>query len=242
MKQTALVTGASGGIGQSISEVLAKNGYDVLLHYHSNKEAAHRLAERLSASFGVKASIIQADLSSPEGAETLSRSVKQPVDALILNSGKSHFGLITDVTDDTAREMVQLHVTSPFLLARNLVPGMIRKKSGGIVAIGSVWGETGASCEVLYSMVKGAQHSFVKALAKELAPSGVRVNAVSPGAVDTNMLDQFTSDEKEALAEEIPAGRLANPEEIAEAAAFLLSEKASYITGHILSVNGGWHC
>lgn len=130
MKQTALVTGASGGIGQSISEVLAKNGYDVLLHYHSNKEAAHRLAERLSASFGVKASAIQADLSSPDGAETLSRSVKQPVDALILNSGKSHFGLITDVTDDTAREMVQLHVTSPFLLARNLVPGMIRKKRG----------------------------------------------------------------------------------------------------------------
>lgn len=130
MKQTALVTGASGGIGQSISEVLAKNGYDVLLHYHSNKEAAHRLAERLSASFGVKASVIQADLSSPDGAETLSRSVKQPVDALILNSGKSHFGLITDVTDDTAREMVQLHVTSPFLLARNLMPGMIRKKAG----------------------------------------------------------------------------------------------------------------
>lgn len=114
MKQTALVTGASGGIGQSISEVLAKNGYDVLLHYHSNKEAAHRLAERLSTSFGVKASVIQADLSSPDGAETLSRSVKQPVDALVLNSGKSHFGLITDVTDDTAREMVQLHVTSPF--------------------------------------------------------------------------------------------------------------------------------
>ncbi|WP_410369592.1 SDR family NAD(P)-dependent oxidoreductase [Bacillus velezensis] len=132
MKQTALVTGASGGIGQSISEVLAKNGYDVLLHYHSNKEAANRLAERLSASFGVKASAIQADLSSPDGAETLSRSVKQPVDALILNSGKSHFGLITDVTDDTAREMVQLHVTSPFLLARNLVPGMIRKKCGAL--------------------------------------------------------------------------------------------------------------
>lgn len=130
MKQTALVTGASGGIGQSISEVLAKNGYDVLLHYHSNKEAAAGLAERLSASFGVKASVIQADLSSPDGAKTLSRSVKQPVDALILNSGKSHFGLITDVTDDTAREMVQLHVTSPFLLARNLVPGMIRKKAG----------------------------------------------------------------------------------------------------------------
>lgn len=107
MKQTALVTGASGGIGQSISEVLAKNGYDVLLHYHSNKEAANRLAERLSASFGVKASAIQADLSSPDGAETLSRSVKRPVDALILNSGKSHFGLITDVTDDTAREMVR---------------------------------------------------------------------------------------------------------------------------------------
>ncbi|MBT2573294.1 SDR family oxidoreductase [Bacillus sp. ISL-51] len=242
MNPTALVTGASGGIGQSISETLAKNGYDVLLHYYSNKKSAAVLAERLTAAFGVRADIIQGDLSSPAGAETLTRLIQKPVDALILNSGKSHFGLITDVTDETARQMVQLHVTSPFILARNLVPGMIRKKSGGIVAIGSVWGETGASCEVLYSMVKGAQHSFVKALAKELAPSGIRVNAVAPGAVDTKMLDQFTADEKEALAEEIPAGRLAEPKEIAEAAAFLLSDKASYITGHILSVNGGWHC
>lgn len=242
MNPTALVTGASGGIGQSISETLAKSGYDVLLHYYSNQEAAAMLAERLTAAFGVRADIIQGDLSSPDGAETLTRSIQKPVDALILNSGKSHFGLITDVTDETARQMVQLHVTSPFMLARNLVPAMIRKKSGGIVAIGSVWGETGASCEVLYSMVKGAQHSFVKALAKELAPSGIRVNAVAPGAVDTKMLDQFTAAEKDALAEEIPAGRLAEPKEIAEAAAFLLSDKASYITGHILSVNGGWHC
>ncbi|KXZ15014.1 3-ketoacyl-ACP reductase [Bacillus nakamurai] len=242
MNPTALVTGASGGIGQSISETLAKSGYDVLLHYYSNKEAAAALAERLTAAFGVRADIIQGDLSSPDGAETLTRLIQKPVDALVLNSGISHFGLITDVTDETARQMVQLHVTSPFMLARNLVPGMIRKKSGGIVAIGSVWGETGASCEVLYSMVKGAQHSFVKALAKELAPSGIRVNAVAPGAVDTKMLDQFTAAEKEALTEEIPAGRLAEPKEIAEAAAFLLSDKASYITGHILSVNGGWHC
>ena len=210
------------------------------MHYHSHKEAAHRLAERLSASFGVKASVIQADLSSPDGAETLSRSVKQPVDALILNSGKSHFGLITDVTDDTAREMVQLHVTSPFLLARNLVPGMIRK-SGGIVAIGSVWGETGASCEVLYSMVKGAQHSFVKALAKELAPSGVRVNAISPGAVDTNMLDQFTSDEKKRWQRKFPRAGWRSWRKSPKRRPFIIGQGFLYY-GHILSVNGGWHC
>lgn len=138
--------------------------------------------------------------------------------------------------------MVQLHVSSPFLLTRNLLPAMVSRKAGAIVAISSIWGEAGASCEVLYSMTKGAQNSFVKALAKELAPSGIRVNAVSPGAVKTNMMAGFSKEEEEMIAEDIPMGRLAKPGEVADAVQFLLSEKASYITGQILSVNGGWHC
>lgn len=242
MNKTALITGASGGIGKSISEALAAEGYNLLLHYHTNQNAAAELAEKLSETFGVRTESLQADLSAPEGADKLTSSIVQPVDAIVLNSGRSHFGLITDVDNATVQEMVQLHVASPYMLTRNLLPGMIRNKSGAIVAVSSIWGETGASCEVLYSMAKGAQHSFVKGLAKELAPSGIRVNAVAPGAVDTNMMNQFTPSEKEEIADDIPIGRLARPQEIADATAFLLSEKASYITGQILSVNGGWHC
>ncbi|MGG1345923.1 EF-P-5 aminopentanone reductase [Bacillus subtilis] len=242
MNKTALITGASGGIGKSISETLAARGYNLLLHYNTNQNAAAELAEKLSEMFGVNAEILQADLSAQDGADKLTSSIVQPIDAIVLNSGRSHFGLITDVDNATVQEMVQLHVASPYMLARNLLPGMIRNKSGAIVAVSSIWGETGASCEVLYSMAKGAQHSFVKGLAKELAPSGIRVNAVAPGAVDTNMMNQFTPSEKEEIADEIPIGRLARPQEIADATAFLLSEKASYITGQILSVNGGWHC
>ncbi|MBK4203021.1 SDR family oxidoreductase [Bacillus subtilis] len=242
MNKTALITGASGGIGKSISETLAAEGYNLLLHYNTNQNAAAELAEKLRETFGVHAETLQADLSAPEGADKLTSSIVQPVDAIVLNSGRSHFGLITDVDNATVHEMVQLHVASPYMLTRNLLPGMIRNKSGAIVAVSSIWGETGASCEVLYSMAKGAQHSFVKGLAKELAPSGIRVNAVAPGAVDTNMMNQFTLSEKEEIADEIPIGRLARPQEIADATAFLLSEKASYITGQILSVNGGWHC
>ncbi|MGF9981029.1 EF-P-5 aminopentanone reductase [Bacillus subtilis] len=242
MNKTALITGASGGIGKSISETLAAKGYNLLLHYNTNQNAAAELAEKLSEMFGVNTEILQADLSAQDGADKLTSSIVQPVDAIVLNSGRSHFGLITDVDNATVQEMVQLHVASPYMLTRNLLPGMIRNKSGAIVAVSSIWGETGASCEVLYSMAKGAQHSFVKGLAKELAPSGIRVNAVAPGAVDTNMMNQFTPPEKEEIADEIPIGRLARPQEIADATAFLLSEKASYITGQILSVNGGWHC
>ncbi|MGK9429123.1 elongation factor P 5-aminopentanone reductase [Bacillus atrophaeus] len=242
MNQTALVTGASGGIGEKISETLAAKGYDLLLHYNRNEQAAGRLANRLTETYGIHAEVLQSDLSEPSGAAALTDSIQQPIDAIVLNSGKSHFGLITDVDNSTVQDMVQLHIASPFILTRNLLPSMIKKKTGAIVAVSSIWGETGASCEVLYSMAKGAQNSFVKGLAKELAPSGIRVNAVAPGAVDTGMMNQFSPEEKEAIAEDIPMGRLAGAQEIADAVAFLLSDKASYITGQILSVNGGWHC
>ncbi|MDA1475476.1 elongation factor P 5-aminopentanone reductase [Bacillus changyiensis] len=243
MAKWALITGASGGIGQCISERLAQNGYHLLLHYHTNKTAASHLAKRLADSYGIQTEIIDSDLTDSKGAAAISASVRErELEAVVLNSGQSYHGLVTDMSDQDVQEMVQLHISSPFLLTRNLLPAMIKRKTGVIVAITSIWGETGASCEVLYSMTKGAQNLFVKALAKELAPSGIRVNAVSPGAVKTNMMGAFSKEEVTMLAEEIPMGRLAKPEEVADAVEFLLSEKASYITGQILSVNGGWHC
>lgn len=137
-------------------------------------------------------------------------------------------------------EMISLHVKSPMLLVQALLPKLFRKK-GSIVLMSSIWGQTGASCEVVYSAVKGAQLSFVKALSKEVALSGVRVNAVAPGAVSTNMLSDFSEEDIQEIKDDIPMGKLAHPDQIADAVEFLLSPKSAYITGQTLSVNGGWY-
>lgn len=242
MKKTALVTGASGGIGQRVAESLAENNYNLYLHYHQNHQAASRLAEKLNKQFDVSATLIQCDFSSKTEVNRISDEITTPLDAIVLTSGISRIGLITDMTDELVEEMIHIHVSSPFKLIRNLLPPMISRKKGSIVVISSIWGETGAACEVLYSMAKGAQHSFVKALAKELAPSGIRVNAVAPGAINTAMNEQFSDEEIRMMSEEIPMGRLGKPNEIAGCVEFLLSEKSSYVTGQILSANGGWLC
>ena len=237
--KSALITGASGGIGRSIATQLAKEGFNLYLHYYKNKESVDELINGLP---NANIHAICADLSQSDGVEILLSQLHEPVDVLVHNSGNSYFGLVTDMCDEMVQKMVQLHVTSPFLLTKRLLPHMISNKKGNIVVISSIWGLAGASCEVLYSMVKGGQNTFVKALAKELAPSGIRVNAVAPGAIDTNMLRLFSDEEMEMLREEIPMGRIGKPEEVAKAVSFLISEQASYITGQILSVNGGWYC
>lgn len=237
MAKWALITGASGGIGQAIAKRLAADGYHLFLHYFRNIKAIERLLEELET----EAIAVQADLSSERGVEDMLEALTAPVDVLVQNCGDSYFGLITDMDDDMVKSMVQLNVTSPFLLAKKLMPDMIRKRRGHIIMVTSIWGLTGASCEVLYSMVKGGQNTFVKALAKEVAPSGLYVNGVAPGAIETRMMDQFTKEELAEIEEEIPMGRLGAPEEVAEVVAFLLSEKASYINGQIISVNGAWY-
>jgi 3-oxoacyl-[acyl-carrier protein] reductase len=152
------------------------------------------------------------------------------------------FGLVTDVTNEELAQMTHLQLTNVYKLVNLALPAMIRRRTGGVVIISSIWGQIGASCEVLYSMLKGGQNTYVKAIAKEVALSGIRVNAVAPGAIDTEMLRIFSEDETRALADDIPLGRLGVPEEIANTVSFLLSKEASYITGQIIGVNGGWHC
>ena len=235
----ALITGASGGIGRAIAFRMASEGWNLYLHYHRNESGINSLLKELEP-YPIQTKVIQADLSNDGGHQVIIENINQ-IDTIILNSGDSHFGLITDITDERAKQMISLHVTSPFLLTKGLVKKLIHKKEGNIIAITSIWGEVGASCEVLYSMVKGGQNSFVKALAKELAPSGIRVNAVSPGAIATGMLDRFDSEELRELEDEIPMGRLGLPKEISGVVSFILSEDSSYITGQIISVNGGWN-
>ncbi len=235
MEKYALVTGASGGIGSAIVKKLIDDNYTIYVHYNQNVQAIEILK-----TYSNKIIPVQADLTVKSGVEALIKQIHMPIDLLVFNSGISLYGLVTDLQDDDIDNMVQLHITSPFKLVQQLIPSMVRKKSGNIIMISSIWGITGASCEVLYSMVKGGQNAYVKALAKELAPSQIRVNAVAPGAISTKMLSHFTEEEIRDLSDEIPMGRLGQPEEIANTVSFLASEKASYITGQVISVNGGW--
>ncbi|OXS63195.1 3-oxoacyl-[acyl-carrier protein] reductase [Bacillus sp. V-88] len=234
----ALITGASGGIGSSTALLLAEEGWNLYLHYHSNEGAMKDLVHKVEA-LGVEAIPIQGNLANPGEVGDLVHSIFR-LDAIIYCSGNSTWGLFQDHSEDDLDQMINLHVKSPLVLVQKLLPKLIDRK-GAVVMVSSIWGQIGAACEVVYSTVKGAQLAFVKSLSKELALSGVRVNAVAPGAVDTSMMGSFTDEDKDTIREEIPMGRFAYPGEIADSIQFLLSSRASYITGQTLSVNGGWH-
>lgn len=238
MKKTALVIGASGDIGKAIAINLVKEGYFTYLHYNRDHQAIIDLQKNLGME---NTAAIQADLSKPGGVEELTNGIFGAVDTIIYNAGSAYYGLMTDIAEETKNNMIQLDITSLYSTIQCFLPTMIKKRAGNIVVISSIWGQVGASCEVLYSMTKGAQISFVKALAKEVALSGIRVNAVAPGAVDTKMLHQFSQEDKQYMCEDIPLGRLGAPEEIADSVSFLISNKASYITGQVLGINGGWN-
>jgi 3-oxoacyl-[acyl-carrier protein] reductase len=241
MKQFILVTGASGGIGAAVAAKLARRGYSLYLHYNQNREAVEQLRQNLQTECA-EIHLVQADLSEENGADLLWEQIHHELEAVVYTAGKSVFGLVTDTSDEQLRSMITLHLSNLYKIGNKALPAMIRNRSGSIIVISSIWGITGASCEVLYSMVKGGQNAYVKALAKEVAPSGVRVNAVAPGAVDTEMLSIFSEEERLEIAQDIPLGRLGYPDEIADTVSFLISKQASYITGQVIGVNGGWHC
>jgi Dehydrogenases with different specificities (related to short-chain alcohol dehydrogenases) len=238
-----LITGASGTIGQAIARKLAGTGYSLYLHFNTGQKRAADLACSLEEKYPDQAfGCVQADLSLPEGPERLLSQIKLPVSGVVYNCGKSEVGLFQDVSEPVVRELIQLQLTSPFRLIQSLIQPMIRQKQGRIIIVSSIWGLTGASTEVLYSMVKGGQNTFVKALAKEVAPSHITVNAVAPGAVDTPMMKLFSESDREEVKSEIPAGRFARPEEIAALILFLLGPDTDYLNGQIISENGAWYC
>lgn len=240
--KTVLITGASRGIGRAAAELFAERGCRVLLNYHRSREAAEELERELTAR-GADVMAYGADVSDREQVERMAAACERRfggADVLVCNAGIARQGLFTDLTPQEWREMMGVHVDGAFHCCRAVLPGMIRKKEGSIVLVSSVWGLTGASCEVAYSTAKAALIGMTKALAKEVGPSGIRVNCVAPGVVDTAMNAALDGETLASLWEETPLGRLGTPREIAQAIAFLASPEASFITGQVLSPNGGF--
>ncbi|HEY2420195.1 MAG TPA: SDR family oxidoreductase [Neobacillus sp.] len=239
MKKYVLITGASGGIGQAVALLLAEKGYHLYLHYNQNEQAMRGLIKKLQV-FGGEYLPIQANLADPLGYKRVCSQVFS-LDAIIHCGGNSQYGLFVDLSQEEAEMLLNVHVLSPLMMTKELLPKMISKEFGNIIVITSIWGQTGAACEVAYSTVKGAQIAFVKALSKEVALNGIRVNGIAPGAIMTPMMSDFTKEDINHIEDEIPMGRLGYPEEIAKGVSFLLSEESTYITGQILAINGGWY-
>jgi 3-oxoacyl-[acyl-carrier protein] reductase len=242
-QMNVLVTGASRGIGAAIAERFALAGMNVVIHYFRSHEDANRTARQCLENGAGTVLTVSADLSSAEEIrrmrDRLDTHGLMP-DILVNNAGVAHYGLFTDLTEAEWDYVMNINLKATFLCSQTFVKYMIRQRYGRIINISSVWGITGASCEAAYSASKGGLNALTKALAKELAPSGITVNAVAPGAVETGMNDFLSEAEREALIREIPAGRFAKPEEIASMVYFLALPESGYITGQIMSPNGGW--
>ncbi len=239
--RVAVVTGGASGIGKAIAKKLCRDGFSVVIQYHRSEAEAKAFASELLLSGG-RVMTIKAELSDPEAVRNMIETVVRTFGApyvLVNNAGIAQQKLFTDITDEDWNRMIGVNLSAPFYLCRAVLPYMIHEKKGRIINIASMWGEVGASCEVHYSAAKAGLIGLTKALAKEVAPSGILVNAVSPGAVDTRMMASFSAEDIAALCEEIPLERLAKPEEIASVVSFLASDAASYITGQIIGVNGG---
>ncbi len=238
--KTALITGGTKGIGKAIALAFLQRGYEVVLNYHSDQQAAIATQEEFNIQ-GYCPILLRADVSDELQVKNMFKeffSIYGKLDVLVNNAGISKVKVIQDTTVGDWDKVFAVNAKSAFLCSREVANKMIFAGGGSIVNVASVWGEVGASCEVAYSASKGAVIAFTKALAKELAPSNVRVNCVSPGVIDTAMNSHLTDDEMRELVEEIPAGRIGLPSDVGEAVAFIAEN--SYITGEILSVGGGF--
>ena len=237
----AFVSGASRGIGAACALELARGGFDVIVNYKSSKKAAEKTAEQIEA-LGRRAVLCKLDVSDHGAVNAVCSELVHRFgapDVLVNNAGVSVSGLVQDTTEEQWDSLINGNLKSMFNLCKAFVPGMVSRKSGCIINISSMWGQAGASFESAYAASKGGVDAFTKSLAKELGPSGIRVNAVSPGCILTDMCAGYSEEDLAALAEESCLLRNGTPQDIANAVAFLASEKASFITGQILGVNGG---
>lgn len=242
-QQTVLITGGSRGIGAASVLAFAKAGYRVAFTWHSSDDAARRVVETVQQT--VPSSTVLAIRADAADSAQVRDAVAQTArelggpQVLVCNAGIAQQKLFTDLTDEDWRRMMSVDLDGVFYACRAALPGMIREKYGRILCVSSMWGQTGGSCEVHYSAAKAGVIGLCRALAKEEGPSGITVNCVAPGVIDTDMMAAFTEEDRAALAEETPVGRLGTAEEIARTLVFLASPDAGYITGQVIGQNGG---
>ena len=239
--KTAIISGASSGIGKAIAISLAKEGYAVTVGYCHNKDKAQQVCDLIIKDGGI-AEAYKFDVSAPDQVKATVEYVKNKyssVDVVVANAGIGAYGMLIDHSDEKIAEVVNTNLVGCITLCREASKVMLSQKSGNIVTVSSMWGQVGGSCESVYSATKGGIIAFTKALAKELALCGVRVNCVAPGFIDTKINDNLTQEEKDAVIEDIPLAHAGTTQDVANAVVWLTSEKASYVTGQVLSINGG---
>ena len=242
--KVALVTGASSGIGRETAKLFAKNGYFVIAHYNTNRKGVDELITELEGE-NISGSVFsaQADFNDMDSVKNMFTAINKSfkhIDVLVNNAGAGLYKMITDTTCEEWDKLFNVNVKSTFVLTNLVLKQMISKKCGKIINVSSIWGNNGASMEVAYSASKSALIGYTKALAQEVAPSGITVNCVCPGVIQTKMNSRFSAQEMQELATETPLGRLGTAEEVAELIYFLGSEKASFITGQVITCDGGF--
>ncbi len=242
MSKTVLITGASRGIGRAIANAFAKKGYNLMINCKNSADKLITLKKELEDNYHVQVFTSVGDVGDAAYVSHLFDEVGQTLghlDVLVNNAGIAHIGLLSDMTTDEWQNVINTNLNSVFYTCKHTIGLMLSKQEGKIINISSVWGNVGASCEVAYSTTKGGINAFTKALAKELAPSNIQVNAIACGCIDTEMNHCFSEEERKELEDEIPAGRFGSPVEVANLV-LSLSEGHNYLTGQIISLDGGW--
>lgn len=238
VNKTAFITGASRGIGKAIAKEFAAAGYDLYISCLSSEKILINYARKLESEYGISVTPLIGDIKDPKVVKDFFSEIND-LDVLVNNAGISYIGLLTDMSDEEWNDIIATNLSSAFYCAKGAIPLMLHKKSGKIINISSVWGERGASMEVAYSATKGGLNSFTKALAKELAPSNIQVNAIACGLIDTDMNSHFSEEEIDDLINEIPSDRIGKPQEVAHLALQLVDGN-NYLTGQIIGLDGGW--
>lgn len=238
-----LITGATGGIGEAIAKAFAEKGYSLALQYNKSEAKVSEMKAELESTYGIKVLTVKADLSKTEEAERLAKKVLSDfgeIDVLVNNAGMAHQELFQLCSDEKAKEIFDLNIMSMLKLTKEILPSMIKNHSGRIINISSMWGVCGASCEVHYSASKAAVIGFTKALSKEVGPSGITVNCICPGFIDTKMNAHLTDEDVQEIVDCTPMMRKGKGEDVAYLCEFLASDKAGFITGQVISVDGGY--
>ena len=238
MSQNVFITGASRGIGKAIAQAFAKEGYHLYLVCKQNLEAMQIFADTLQADYGITVHCYAKDLSDTATFEAFLNTLPD-MEVVVNNAGVSHVGLLTDMSLPEWDTLISINLTAAFLTNKAFLPAMIRRRKGHIINISSVWGNVGASMEVAYSASKGALNSMTRALAKEVAPSCVQVNAIACGLIDTDMNACFSKEDLDNVIAEIPADRMGRPEEVAKLCLQLV-QAPGYLTGQVINLDGGW--